>query len=154
MAKATFAAGCFWHVEEAFRNHPGVITTEVGFMGGHTESPTYDDVCTDTTGHAEVVQVDFDPVRIEYVELLDIFWKTHDPTSLNRQGPDQGSQYRSTIFYHNSEQKEIAEESLKKEQAKHKRPLVTEIAPAQKFYPAEEYHQQYLAKKGLAHCTT
>lgn len=154
MAKATFAAGCFWHVEEAFRNLPGVISTQVGFMGGHTENPSYEDVCTDTTGHAEAVEVDFDPVHIEYDNLLDVFWKIHDPTTLNRQGPDRGSQYRSAIFFHNSEQKEIAQESMRKEQAKHHRPVVTQLVPVMPFYRAEEHHQQYLAKNDLSHCPT
>lgn len=147
---ATFGAGCFWHVEEAFRQIKGVVSTTVGYMGGSLENPTYEDVCTDKTGHAEVVQVAFDPSKVSYEELLKVFWNSHDPTTLNRQGPDVGSQYRSLIFYHNKEQKLLAEKS-KAELAKSRRfenKIVTEIVPAATFYRAEEYHQQYLRKHG------
>lgn len=150
MEKATFGAGCFWHVEEAFRKLDGVLSTTVGYMGGTFENPTYEDVCTDETGHAEVVQIEYDPKKISYNQLLDVFWSTHDPTQLNRQGPDEGTQYRSAIFYHNEEQKKLAEESKKK--LKKKKPAVTEITKAKKFYKAEEYHQKYLQKKGMTSC--
>lgn len=154
MEKATFAAGCFWGVEEAFRQVPGVIETTVGYLGGHTANPTYKDVCTDETGHAEVVQVTFDASRVSYEKLLDVFWSAHDPTTLNRQGPDIGTQYRSAIFFHSPEQERQARASREKMQAsgKFRRPVVTEITPASTFYPAEEYHQKYLAKRGLSHC--
>ena len=154
MEKATFAAGCFWGVEETFRQIPGVIETTVGYLGGHTANPTYKDVCTDETGHAEVVQVTFDPSKVSYEELLDVFWSAHDPTTLNRQGPDIGTQYRSAIFFHSPEQERQARVSKEKIQVsgKFRRPIVTEIAPASTFYPAEEYHQKYLAKRGLSHC--
>ena len=154
MEKATFAAGCFWGVEEAFRQVPGVIETTVGYLGGHTANPTYKDVCTDETGHAEVVQVTFDPSKVSYEKLLDVFWSAHDPTTLNRQGPDIGTQYRSAIFFHSPEQERQARASREKMQAsgKFRRSVVTEITPASTFYPAEEYHQKYLAKRGLSHC--
>lgn len=154
MEKATFAAGCFWGVEEAFRQVPGVIETTVGYLGGHTANPTYKDVCTDETGHAEVVQVTFDASRVSYEKLLDVFWSAHDPTTLNRQGPDIGTQYRSAIFFHSPGQERQARASREKMQAsgKFRRPVVTEITPASTFYPAEEYHQKYLAKRGLSHC--
>ncbi len=154
MDKATFAAGCFWGVEETFRQVPGVIETTVGYLGGHTANPTYKDVCTDETGHAEVVQVTFDPSKVSYEKLLDVFWSAHDPTTLNRQGPDIGTQYRSAIFFHSPEQERQARASKEKMQAsgRFRRPIVTEITPASTFYPAEEYHQKYLAKRGLSHC--
>lgn len=154
MEKATFAAGCFWHVEEAFRHLKGVLSTTVGYTGGTIKNPTYEDVCTDTTGHAEVVEVTFDPNKISYKELLTVFWDVHDPTTKNRQGPDIGNQYRSAIFYHTEEQKKQAEQSKKnlEKTGKYKKKIVTEITQATTFYPAEEYHQQYLQKHGLAAC--
>jgi len=154
MEKATFAAGCFWHVEETFRKIPGVVSTTVGFMGGRTKNPSYEDVCTGTTGHAEVVHLTFDSSKISYEKLLDIFWENHDPTTLNKQGPDVGAQYRSAVFYHTYDQKTIAEASKKKLQdsKKFKRTIVTEITAATAFYPAEEYHQRYLEKHRLAAC--
>jgi peptide-methionine (S)-S-oxide reductase len=154
MDKATFAAGCFWGVEETFRQVPGVIETTVGYLGGHSANPTYKDVCTDETGHAEVVQVTFDPSKVSYEKLLDVFWSAHDPTTLNRQGPDIGTQYRSAIFFHSPEQERQARASKERMQVsgKFRRPIVTEITPASTFYPAEEYHQKYLAKRGLSHC--
>jgi len=152
MEKATFGAGCFWHVEEAFREIKGVLKTEVGYMGGKMKNPTYEDVCTDETGHAEVVQIDFDPKSLHYEKLLEVFWTTHDPTQKNRQGPDEGTQYRSAIFYHTEEQKKEAEKSLREEQKKHKEKLATEIVKAGTFYKAEEYHQKYLMKRGLKTC--
>ena len=147
---ASFAAGCFWGVEETFRELNGVISTMVGYMGGSTEDPTYGDVCTGTTGHAETVQVTFDPNKISYEKLLETFWNKHDPTTINRQGPDLGKQYRSIIFYHNDEQKKLAILSKEKLETsgKYKNLIVTEIIPAPKFYPAEDYHQQYLEKGG------
>ena len=150
---ASFAAGCFWGVEEAFRELKGVTSTMVGYMGGSTEDPTYGDVCTGTTGHAETVQVTFDPTKISYEKLLETFWNKHDPTTINRQGPDLGKQYRSIIFYHNDEQKKLAILSKEKLETsgKYKNLIVTEIIPAPKFYPAEDYHQQYLEKGG--HCS-
>ena len=149
-----FAAGCFWGVEEAFAETKGVTATEVGYAGGTTQDPTYKDVCTDRTGHAETVKVTFDPSRISYKKLLDVFWQNHNPTQVNRQGPDVGSQYRSVIFYQNEEQKRIAEESKRKLEAsgRYQRPIITEIVAAPAFYRAEEYHQQYLKKHGLAQC--
>lgn len=154
MDKATFGAGCFWGVEEAFRALPGVVSTTVGYAGGHTADPTYQDVCTDQTGHAEVVQVEYDPGKVTYEDLLKAFWENHDPTTLNRQGPDVGTQYRSVIFFHTPEQERQARASKEQLSAsgKFKRPIVTEIVPAPPFYRAEEYHQQYLAKRGLRHC--
>lgn len=151
---ASFAAGCFWHVEETFRCLKGVESTSVGYMGGDFENPTYHDVCTGRTGHAETVEVIYDPLKISYNELLDVFWELHDPTTLNRQGPDLGSQYRSVIFYHNEEQRELAHASKEKLQksGKYKEKIVTQIVPAQKFYLAEEYHQQYVAKSGRKSC--
>ena len=155
MEKATFGAGCFWHVEEVFRAAEGVVSTQAGFMGGTKENPTYEDVCTRTTGHAEVVEVTFDPARISYDELLRIFWDCHDPTQLNRQGADVGSNYRSVIFFHNPEQEARARASLAREEESwmHSGPIVTEIAPAGPFWRAEEYHQQYCAKHGLSTCS-
>lgn len=154
MEKATFGAGCFWGVEEAFRNLEGVQETAVGYAGGTMENPSYQDVCTDRTGHAEVVQVEFDPKKLSYGQLLDVFWANHDPTTRNRQGPDVGAQYRSVVFYHSPEQKQQAEEAKKalSESGKFKRAIVTEIEPAPKFFRAEEYHQRYLAKRGATHC--
>lgn len=154
MAKATFAAGCFWGVEEAFRHLPGVSSTAVGYTGGTTKDPSYKDVCTDRTGHAEAVEVEYDPDKISYLELLAAFWKSHDPTTMNRQGPDVGTQYRSAIFFHDAEQEKAARESkaLLEKEGVFKRPIVTQIVPAQVFYPAEEYHQQYLEKRGLRSC--
>jgi peptide-methionine (S)-S-oxide reductase len=151
---ATFGAGCFWGVEAEFRNVPGVKATAVGYEGGHTTNPTYKDVCTDRTGHAEVVQVEFDPAEVSYQKLLDVFWENHDPTQVNRQGPDVGTQYRSVIFYHNEEQKRLAEASSQARSAsgQYRKPIATEIVPATAFWRAEEYHQQYLQKRGLASC--
>lgn len=151
---ATFGAGCFWGVEEAFRQMPGVVSTAVGYMGGTLENPSYEEVCTDRTGHAEVVQVEFDPTKVSYEQLLNIFWETHDPTTRNRQGPDVGAQYRSVIFYHNPEQQQIATHSKEvlNGSGRFKTPIVTEIAPAQTFWRAEDYHQQYFAKRGGGHC--
>lgn len=151
---ATFGAGCFWGVEVAFRNVKGVKDALVGYLGGTLENPTYKDVCTGRTGHAEVVQVEFDPSQVTYEKLLDVFWDNHNPTTLNRQGPDVGTQYRSAIFYHSDEQKRIAEESKSKQAAsgRFSRPIVTEITPATTFYKAEDYHQRYLEKRGLASC--
>ncbi len=154
MAKATFAAGCFWGVETAFRQIDGVTATTVGYSGGDTTNPTYKEVCTDTTGHAEVVQVEYDPDKVSYETLLGFFWSNHDPTQLNRQGPDVGTQYRSAIYYHDDEQKAAATASKDKlESSGRGRAIVTEITQAQEFYPAEDYHQQYLEKRGLASCT-
>jgi len=154
MEKATFGAGCFWHVEEAFRQVAGVLATQVGYMGGTREDPSYEEVCSHTTGHAEVVEVTYDPARLSYNELLRVFWDCHDPTQLNRQGPDIGSNYRSVIFCHTPEQEESARASLQLEErsGRHRRPIVTEIAPASTFWRAEEYHQQYLAKRGKDSC--
>ncbi len=150
MEKATFAAGCFWGVEDAFIGIPGVITTRVGYTGGRTESPTYKDVCGHDTGHAEAVEVTYDPERISYGQLLDIFWGCHDPTQLNRQGPDMGDQYRSAIFYHSEEQRRLAEESLERldRSGRLRRRIVTVIVPAVTFWEAEGYHQKYHQKHG------
>jgi peptide-methionine (S)-S-oxide reductase len=152
--KATFGAGCFWGVEEVFRKLDGVTGTAVGYSGGTMENPTYEHVCTDETGHAEVVEVEFYPAKISYRQLLDVFWTNHDPTTRNRQGPDVGKQYRSVIFYHSPEQKAEAEESKNdlENAGRFRRPIVTEIEPAGKFYRAEEYHQRYLEKRGMSHC--
>ena len=148
--KATFAAGCFWHVEEIFRKTSGVKSTQVGYSDGVTKNPTYEDVCTDTTGHAEAVEVDYDPQEVSYEELLKIFWNNHNPTTLNRQGPDVGKQYRSAVFFHTPEQKKVAIEMKEKlnpiAREKFQSDIVTEIKPASDFYRAEEYHQQYFAK--------
>lgn len=151
---ATFGAGCFWGVEAAFRRLPGVVDTAVGYSGGHMPNPTYKDVCAHTTGHAEVVQVTFDPRKISYDQLLDVFWQIHNPTQVNRQGPDIGTQYRSAIFVHSPEQKAIAEKSKAALAASRKfqRPIATEITTAGPFYRAEEYHQKYLEKHGAASC--
>lgn len=151
---ATFGAGCFWGVEAAYRQVPGVLSTRVGYLGGTMENPTYKDVCSGRTGHAEVVEVTYDPERISYDDLLTVFWENHDPTTLNRQGPDVGVQYRSAIFYHDDEQKAAAEASKaeRDRSGRYRRPIVTEITPASTFYEAEDYHQQYLEKRGLASC--
>jgi peptide-methionine (S)-S-oxide reductase len=154
MATATFGAGCFWGVEAAFRKIKGVTSTAVGYMGGTLRDPTYEDVCTDRTGHAEVVQVEYDPSQVSYDDLLRVFWENHDPTTLNRQGPDLGTQYRSVVFFHTPQQEaaaKVAKEAVAKS-GRFKRPIVTEIKPAPEFWRAEEYHQQYLEKRGLAHC--
>jgi len=154
MEKATLGAGCFWGVEVAFQKIKGVTKTTVGYMGGITKNPTYEDVCTDKTGHAEVVQLEYDPKKISYEEILEIFWDLHDPTQINRQGVDIGTQYRSVIFYHDENQRIKAENSkIKKEKSgKYKKPIVTEIKPAKEFYKAEEYHQNYLKKHHKAYC--
>lgn len=151
---ATFGAGCFWGVEAEFRRTPGVTATAVGYEGGALDNPTYKDVCTDRTGHAEVVQVEFDPALVSFNDLLTVFWTNHDPTTLNRQGPDFGSQYRSVVFFHSPDQQEQAEHSKMALEASgvFKRPVVTQIVPAETFYIAEDYHQQYLEKRGLASC--
>ena len=153
-AKATFGAGCFWGVEAAYRQIPGVLSTTVGYLGGTLDNPTYYDVCTGRTGHAEVVQVEYDPARVTYDDLLTVFWENHDPTTLNRQGPDVGTQYRSAIFYHDDAQKAAAESSKdeRDRSGRYRRPIVTEITPATTFYEAEDYHQQYLEKRGLSSC--
>jgi peptide-methionine (S)-S-oxide reductase len=152
--KATFGAGCFWGVESTFRGIEGVTDAAVGYAGGKTENPTYDDVCTDETGHAEVVQVEFDPAVVSYEKLLNVFWSNHNPTTLNRQGPDVGTQYRSVIFYHSPEQRTAAESSKAalEKSGKFRSPVVTQIEPASKFHRAEEYHQRYLEKRGRSHC--
>ncbi|PYV53133.1 MAG: peptide-methionine (S)-S-oxide reductase [Acidobacteria bacterium] len=154
MEKATFAAGCFWGVEATFRRLAGVTATRVGYTGGHMNNPTYKDVCTDSTGHAEGVEVTFDPAEISYDKLLDVFWENHDPTQLNRQGPDWGTQYRSAIFFHSPEQEAAAKASKERLEKSHRfsKPIVTQIVPAETFYEAEDYHQQYLEKRGLATC--
>ena len=151
---ATFGAGCFWGIEAAFRRVPGVVDAIVGYSGGKTANPTYKDVCTDETGHAEVVQVTFDPAKLSYEKLLDAFWSMHDPTQVNRQGPDFGSQYRTAIFIHSPEQEAAAKKSKAALDAsgKFRRPIATEITPAGTFYRAEEYHQRYLEKRGAASC--
>ena len=151
---ATFAAGCFWGVEVAFSRIPGVLETAVGYSNGHTENPTYKDVCTDETGHAEVVQVTYDPAKVTFQNLLDAFFGLHDPTQVNRQGPDFGKQYRTGIFYHSPEQEAAAKATIASLNAsgKFKRPIATEVTPAGKFYRAEEYHQKYLEKRGVANC--
>lgn len=151
---ATFGAGCFWGIEAAFGRVPGVLETAVGYSNGHTENPTYKDVCTDETGHAEVVQVTFDPAKVSYEQLLDTFWQIHDPTQVDRQGPDFGTQYRTAIFFHSPEQEAAAKKSLAALEAsgKFKRPIATEITPAGTFYRAEDYHQKYLQKRGVASC--
>ena len=153
MNKATFGAGCFWGVEAAFRQVEGVTGTRVGYAGGTLDNPTYEAVCSHTTGHAEVVEVTYDPDRVSYDELLDVFWGKHDPTQLNRQGWDIGDQYRSVIFFHDEEQQEAALRSKAREQANWRAPIVTQVEPAPAFYEAEDYHQQYLEKRGRATCT-
>ncbi len=149
--KATFGAGCFWCIEPAFQKLNGVLSTTVGYAGGSFENPTYEDVCSGQTGHAEVVQVEYDASKISYDELLNVFWSNHDPTTLNRQGPDIGEQYRSVIFFHTPEQESVAKTSKEKLQnsGKYGKKIVTEIVPASQFYKAEEYHQKYYAKCGL-----
>jgi peptide-methionine (S)-S-oxide reductase len=154
LEKATFGAGCFWGVEVAFRQVPGVTATAAGYLGGTLPNPTYEDVCTGSTGHAEVVEVTYDPGKVSYEDLLDVFWSSHDPTTLNRQGPDRGTQYRSAIFCHNEAQRQAA--IISKDRwsgsGRFTGPIVTEITPASTFYRAEEYHQRYLEKRGLASC--
>ena len=154
MEKATFGAGCFWHVEEAFRHLKGVLSTTVGYIGGTLKNPSYEDICTDKTGHAEALEITYDPKIITYEELLNVFWDIHDPTTKNQQGPDVGTQYRSAIFYHTLAQKTAAECSKEtlEQSGKYRKKIVTEITKAPVFYPAEEYHQHYLAKHGLAAC--
>ena len=155
LKKATFGAGCFWGVEKIYAKIPGVVSTAVGYMGGSTQNPTYQEVCTNGTGHAEVLQVTYDPAKVSYEELLTTFWEWHDPTTMNRQGPDVGSQYRSVIFYYDDEQKKTAEHSMQiLEKAKvYARPIVTQIVPAAQFYRAEDYHQQYLQKNPGGYCS-
>lgn len=150
--RGTFAAGCFWGIEASFRQLPGVLDAVSGYTGGHTPDPSYRQVCSERTGHAEAVEVTYDPARISYAALLDAFWSLHDPTTMNRQGPDIGSQYRSAIFTHSAEQRAAAQASKSRADAsgKHRRPIVTEIVPAQTFYPAEDYHQRYFEKNGIA----
>jgi len=155
MEKGTFAAGCFWGVEEAFRQVKGVVSAAVGYTGGSFKDPTYKDVCSGKTGHAEAVEVEYDSSRVSYDELLTVFWENHDPTTLNRQGPDVGTQYRSAIFFHTPEQKAAAIASKEKLQnsGRYKNPISTEITPASQFYRAEDYHQQYVEKRGSVHRT-
>ena len=154
MAKATFAAGCFWGVEATFRQIPGVTATRVGYTGGDFKNPSYKDVCTDRTGHAEAVEVEYDASKVSYQDLLNVFWENHDPTQLNRQGPDWGTQYRSAIFFHSPEQEQAARDSklAQEKSGRFNRAIVTQIVPAVTFYEAEDYHQQYLEKRGLASC--
>lgn len=154
MEKATFAAGCFWAVESAFRKIPGVRSAIVGYTGGSTENPNYKEVCTGRTGHAEAVEVEFDPQLVTYNDLLEAFWDMHDPTTLNRQGPDIGAQYRSAVYFHDSKQEEVAKASKESLNASGKlpRPVVTEITAASTFWKAEEYHQRYHEKHGIEHC--
>jgi peptide-methionine (S)-S-oxide reductase len=154
LKKAVFAAGCFWGVEAAFRRVPGVVSTQVGYTGGHTQSPTYRQVCGDRTGHAEAVEITYDPGKVSYKELLDVFWSAHDPTQRNRQGPDVGSQYRSAVFYLDEDQAGAARESKEtlEKSGKFGRPIVTEIVPATEFYRAEEYHQRYYERRGMKGC--
>ncbi len=151
---ATFAAGCFWGVEATFRQLKGVLSTQVGYTGGEIASPTYKQVCADTTGHAEAVEVTYDPSQLSYEDLLKVFWDNHDPTQVNRQGPDFGTQYRTAIFYHTPEQKQLAEQSRRALDESHRfsKPIATHIVPATEFWRAEEYHQQYLEKRGLSTC--
>jgi peptide-methionine (S)-S-oxide reductase len=154
MEKATFGAGCFWGVQAAFNRIPGVLETAVGYEGGMLVNPTYHDVCTDQTGHAEVLEITFDPAKVSYQQLLDAFFGAHNPTQLNRQGPDHGTQYRSVIFYHSPEQQRTAEATIARLIAEHKfsQPIVTQVVPAETFWPAEEYHQKYLEKRGGVSC--
>ena len=154
MALATFGAGCFWGVELRFSELDGVLSTDVGYMGGQLDEPTYQQVCTDTTGHAEVVQISYDPTKISFEQLLSCFWQWHDPTTLNRQGPDVGTQYRSAIFYHDEAQLALAQQSIKELDLSgvFSRPIVTSLEPAATFWRAEEYHQDYLKKRGMSAC--
>ena len=154
MEKATFGAGCFWGVEAAFRQVPGVKATRVGYAGGHVDEPTYQQVCSHTTGPAEVVEVTYDPSRVTYEQLLDVFWDNHDPTQLNRQGPDVGDNYRTVVFFHSPEQEKAATASKERleQEGRYRRPIVTEILPAPTFWEAEDYHQQYFEKRGISHC--
>jgi peptide-methionine (S)-S-oxide reductase len=154
MAKATFGAGCFWGVEARFQQVPGVTATAVGYEGGKLDNPTYKDVCTDATGHAEVVEIDFDPAKVSYEQLLDLFFELHDPTQLDRQGPDWGKQYRSAVFYHSPEQETAAKQVIARltEEKRFSRPIVTQVVPAETFWRAEEYHQKYLEKRGALSC--
>ncbi len=154
MAKAMFGAGCFWGVEEEFRKIPGVLETAVGYAGGKTDNPSYEDVCSDETGHAEVVEVDYDPAKVSYDQLLEVFWSNHNPTTLNRQGPDVGTQYRSAIYFHTPEQQAAAQASKERveKSGRFPRPIVTEITPATRFWRAEEYHQRYFEKRGGGSC--
>ncbi len=154
MAKATFGAGCFWGVEARFQQVPGVTATAVGYEGGKLDNPTYKDVCTDATGHAEVVEIDFDPSKVSYEHLLDLFFELHDPTQLNRQGPDWGQQYRSAVFYHSPEQEAVAKQVIARltDDKRFSRPIVTQVVPAETFWRAEEYHQKYLEKRGAVSC--
>ncbi len=154
LEKATFGAGCFWGVEAAFRQIKGVISTSVGYSGGSYENPSYRDVCTGRTGHAEVVEVAYDPSKVSYEDLLKVFWENHDPTTMNRQGPDIGTQYRSAIFFNTPEQQTaaLASKNELESNGKYRRPVVTQIEAASKFYEAEDYHQQYLEKRGLSTC--
>ncbi|MDF2530051.1 MAG: msrA [Gammaproteobacteria bacterium] len=151
---ATFAAGCFWGIEAAFRKVHGVLETQVGYTGGHSDKPTYSQVCSGATGHAEAVRLEYDPEQIAYEDLLQVFWAIHDPTTFHRQGPDIGSQYRSVIFYHSPEQKQAALQSIQKleQSGTYPNKIVTEITPASTFYPAEEYHQRYYEKQGIQGC--
>src|SRR5687768_7216598 len=153
-SKATFGAGCFWGVEAAYRQIPGVISTRVGYLGGTMENPTYRDVCSGRTGHAEVVEVTYDSERLTYDDMLTVFWDNHNPTTLNRQGPDIGTQYRSAIFYHDDEQQQaaVASKEERERSGRYRSPIVTEITAASPFYEAEDYHQQYLEKRGLSSC--
>src|ERR1700749_3927283 len=154
METATFGAGCFWGVEARFQQEPGVTETAVGYEGGKLDNPTYKDVCTDRTGHAEVVDVKFDPSKVSYQQLLDLFFELHDPTQLNRQGPDWGKQYRSLVFFHSPEQEAAARQTIARLPAEKRfaRPVVTQVVPAETFWRAEEYHQKYLEKRGVASC--
>ena len=154
MAKATFGAGCFWGVEARFAQVPGVTSTAVGYEGGNLDNPSYRDVCTDATGHAEVVEVDYDPGKVSFEQLLDLFFKLHDPTQLNRQGPDWGTQYRSVVFYHSPEQEAAAKATIAHltDEKRFRKPIVTQVVPAQTFWRAEDYHQKYLEKRGAVSC--
>jgi peptide-methionine (S)-S-oxide reductase len=154
MAKATFGAGCFWGVEARFAQESGVTATAVGYEGGALDNPTYREVCTDATGHAEVVELDYDPAKVSYEQLLDLFFKLHDPTQLNRQGPDWGNQYRSVVFYHSAEQEAAAKQTITRLTAERRfsKPIVTQVVPAETFWCAEEYHQKYLEKRGAVSC--
>jgi len=154
MAKATFGAGCFWGVEARFAQVPGVTSTAVGYEGGNLDNPSYRDVCTDATGHAEVVEVDYDPGKVSFEQLLDLFFELHDPTQLNRQGPDWGTQYRSVVFYHSREQEAAAKATIARltDEKRFRKPIVTQVVPAQTFWRAEDYHQKYLEKRGAVSC--